>query len=187
MAQNAGSRAIAGVMLAGMLAGSVQAEQIVHDAEYYILEAQNGQRWAAEDGALDDRLTELRAQFGTPPNIVHIMWDDTSFGDVGIPAISKIRGFETPSLNRMAEEGILFTRMYTEPSCTPSRAAAMTGQHPVRNGSYLVRFPLEYGGLGAENVTIAEVLSKAGYATAFFGKWHLGDIEGELSAQPGLR
>ena len=153
------------------------AQQIVHDAEYYIIEAQNGERWAAEDAQLDTRLAELRARYGAPPNIIHVMWDDTSFGDVGIPAISKIRGFETPSINRMAEEGILFTRMYTEVGCTPSRAAVLTGRLAVRSGMYLIGFPIEYSGMRGEEVTIAEVLSEAGYATAMFGKAHLGDIE----------
>ena len=151
--------------------------KIVHDAEYYILEAQNGERWAIEDGELDTRLAELRRKHGTPPNIIHVMWDDTSFGDVGIPAISKIRGFETPSLNRIADEGILFTRMYTEVGCTPSRAAVLTGRHAVRCGMYVIGFPIEYSGMRAEEVTIAEVLSEAGYATGFYGKYHLGDIE----------
>jgi arylsulfatase len=100
-----------------------------------------------------------------------------AFGDAGIPAINKIRGFDTPSCNRIAEEGILFTRMYTEPSCTPTRAASITGRHPVRNGMYIPGFPIENGGLAAEEVTTAEVLSQAGYSTAFFGKGHLGDIE----------
>ena len=153
------------------------AQQIVHDAEYYILEAQNRSVWQAEDDALDARLAELRAEHGTPPNIIHVMWDDTSFGDVGIPAISKIRGFETPSINRMAEEGILFTRMYTEVGCTPSRAAVLTGRLAVRSGMYLIGFPIEYSGMSGEEVTIAEVLSQAGYATAMYGKAHLGDIE----------
>jgi arylsulfatase len=153
------------------------AQQIVHDAEYYILEAQNRSVWQVEDDALDARLAELRAEHGTPPNIIHVMWDDTSFGDVGIPAISKIRGFETPSINRMAEEGILFTRMYTEVGCTPSRAAVLTGRLAVRSGMYLIGFPVEYSGMSGEEVTIAEALSEAGYATAMYGKSHLGDIE----------
>lgn len=159
------------------VAPRVGAQEIVHDAEYYILEAQNGQVWEVEDGELDAKLAEVRERYGTPPNIVHLMWDDQPFGSVGIPALQRIRGYETPQLNRMADEGMLFTRMYSEPACTPTRAAAWTGQHAVRTGMYAVGFPIEYHGIAAENITIAEVLSQAGYATGFFGKLHLGDIE----------
>ena len=105
------------------------------------------------------------------------MWDDTAFGDVGIPAVQKVRGLTTPSINRLAEEGILFTRMYTEVGCTPSRAAVVTGRHPIRNGMYNIGMLLESHGMRGEEVTMAEVVSKAGYNTAFYGKWHLGDIE----------
>ena len=161
----------------GGLSVTTQAAGIVHDAEYYILEAQNGERWAAEDGKLDARLAELRKKYGAPPNIIHIMWDDTSFGDVGIPAISKIRGFESPNIDRMAEEGILFTRMYSEVGCTPSRSAVVTGRLAVRSATYDIGFPIHNEGLNGKEVTMAEVLSSAGYATAFYGKWHLGDIE----------
>ena len=154
-----------------------QRRPIVHDAEYYVLEAQNGQKWAAEDRDLSARLAALRKKHGRPPNIIHIMWDDTSFGDVGIPAISKIRGFETPSIDRMAKEGILFTRMYTEVGCTPSRAACVTGRYAIRSGMYNIGFPVENEGMRAEEITMAEVLSNVGYATAFYGKWHLGDIQ----------
>ena len=156
---------------------TASAEDIVHDAEYYILDAQNGEQWAAEDKTLDQKLAELRKKHGTPPNIIHIMWDDTAYGDIGIPAIQKVRGLETPNLNKMADEGILFTRMYTEVGCTPSRAASATGRLAVRSGMYNIGMLLESHGMRAEEVTIAEVLSKAGYATAFHGKWHLGDIE----------
>ena len=165
---------------------AASAAEIVHDAEYYILEAQNGERWEAQDKRLDKRLAELRAKHGTPPNIIHVMWDDTSFGDVGIPAINQIRGFDTPSLNRMAEEGIMFTRMYTEVGCTPSRAAVLTGRHAVRSGMYVIGFPVEYSGMRGEEVTTAEVLSEAGYATAFFGKLHLGDIEEAYAHNQGF-
>ncbi len=151
--------------------------QIVQDAEYYILEAQNGERWAREDEAVNKKLAELKMKFGTPPNIIHIMWDDTAFGDVGIPAIQQVRGLDTPNLNTMAEEGILFTRMYTEVGCTPSRAAVATGRLPIRNAMYNIGMLRESHGIRDEEVTIAEMLSKNGYATAFHGKWHLGDIE----------
>ncbi len=151
--------------------------KIVHDAEYYILEAQHGERWAVEDRQLDARLAALSKKHGRPPNIVYILWDDMTFGAVGFPALQKNFGFTTPNLNRMAAEGINFTRMYTEPSCTPTRAAFLTGRHPVRHGMGVVGMPHEMAGLRADEVTIAEVLSQAGYATAHFGKGHLGDIE----------
>jgi len=61
------------------------------------------------------------------------MWDDMAVGEVGLPAIQKTQGFETPNIDRLAAEGINFMRMYTEPSCRPSRAAVLTGRHPVRN------------------------------------------------------
>ena len=149
---------------------------IVHDAEYYLVEAQNEEAWAAEDQDIDARLAALREKHGTPPNIIHIMWDDTAFGDIGIDALAAIRGFDTPNLHRMRDEGIMFTRMYTEPACTPSRAAVITGRHPTRFGMGSVDWPLIFGGISGEEVTTANVLSDAGYATAFYSKWHLGDI-----------
>lgn len=150
---------------------------IVHDAEFYVLEAQNSEKWAAEDKKLEQKLAELKEKHGQPPNIIHIMWDDTAYGDVGIPAVQQIRGFETPNLNTMAQEGILFTRMYTEVGCTPSRAAVITGRLAIRSGMYNIGMLLESHGMSEKEVTLAEVLSDAGYATAFHGKWHLGDIE----------
>jgi arylsulfatase len=160
--------------------------KIVHDSEYYILEAQHSAKWAAEDQEIEQKLAELRQKHGAPPNIIHIMWDDTAVGEVGIPAIQKVRGFETPNINRLAAEGINFMRMYTEPSCTPSRASVLTGRHAVRNGMYNVAFPYEYGGLAASEITTATVLSKAGYATAFFGKAHLGDVEASYMTNQGF-
>ena len=152
-------------------------DKIVHDAEYYIIEAQNGKKWDAEDKALDKKLAELRKKFGTPPNIVHYMWDDQPPMAFGDPIYQKIRGYDTPQLNKLAEDGMIFARMYTEPGCTPSRAAVLTGQNAIRTGTWEIGFPIEYTGFAAENVTMAEVLSQAGYATGFFGKLHLGDIE----------
>jgi len=152
-------------------------EKIIHDAEYYILESQNGERWATEDAEIDKKLTALKKKHGTTPNIIYILWDDQQFGAVGFPGIQKNLGYETPNINTMAQEGINFTRMYSEPACTPTRAAFLTGRHPVRNGMGVVGMPHEYSGMAAEEVTIAEVLSEAGYATGHWGKGHLGDIE----------
>jgi len=167
-------------MLFGLLPACAVAQpqsSIVHDAEHYVLKAQHGDRWQTEDREIDARLAELRKKHGTPPNIIHIMWDDTAVGEVGIPEIQKVRGFETPVMNKMAEEGINFMRMYTEPACTPTRAAFQTGRYAVRSGMHTVSFPIEYSGMDGDEVTIAEVLSEAGYMTGFFGKWHLGDTE----------
>jgi len=152
-------------------------DKIIHDAEYYILESQNGEKWETEDAEIDDRLAALKKKHGTPPNIVYILWDDQQFGSVGFPQIQKALGYSTPNINKLADEGINFTRMYTEPACTPTRVAFLTGRHPVRNGMGVVGMPHEFSGLAAEEVTIAEVLSDAGYSTAHFGKGHLGDIE----------
>ena len=165
--------------LAAVLAVSVSAaaKDIIHDAEQYVLEAQHAEAWAKEDKAIDARLAELRKKHGTPPNIIHIMWDDMALGEVGIPEIQAVRGFSTPNINDVAEEGINFMRMYTEVACTPTRAAFQTGRYAVRSGMHTVAFPIEYSGMDADEVTIAEVLSKAGYMTAFTGKWHLGDTE----------
>ncbi len=165
------------VLLIGFLVVGLYAQDIVHDAEYYILSAQHGERWAVEDQDLDARLKALEAKHGSPPNIVHIMWDDNGIGEFGNELFNKIRGYKTPNINALAEEGTTFARMYTEPSCTPSRASALTGRMPVRSGMYKVLFPPDGIGLPGEEVTIAEILSEAGYATAFYGKAHQGDIE----------
>lgn len=170
-------RSLYSALIAGIFVIPAWGADIVHDAEYYILVAQHGERWAAEDAELDQRLAELREQYGRPPNIVYLLWDDTAYGAVGFPGLQKNFGYETPNLNQMAAEGINFTRMYSEPACTPTRAAFLTGRLPVRHGMGVVGMPHEFSGLREEEITIAEVLSKAGYATAHFGKAHLGDIE----------
>jgi arylsulfatase len=89
---------IAAALIAGCNASQTAIAQqakpeIVHDSEYYILATQHGEQWAAEDQEINRKLAELRQKYGTPPNIVHIMWDDTAVGEVGIPAIQKVRGF----------------------------------------------------------------------------------------------
>jgi arylsulfatase len=158
--------------------GITQAKEIIHDAEYYILEAQNGEKWAAEDKTLDKKLAEFRAKNdGRPPNIFYILIDDIGFGDLGIPELNSVRGYETPSINKIADEGMRFTRMYTEPSCTPTRVAFMTGRQPYRNGMGSTAVDISGFGLADKEVTIAEVLSESGYNTVHIGKWHMGDIK----------
>jgi arylsulfatase len=154
------------------------AQEIIHDAEYYTLEAQHGETWAKHDEAVDAKLAEFRGRNGgRPPNILYVLVDDLSFGEMGIPELNYVRGSQTPHINDFSDEGLSFMRMYTEPSCTPSRVAMMTGRHPVRNGLGEVKATVAGEALAASEVTIAEALSKEGYNTVHIGKWHMGDTE----------
>ena len=154
-----------------------QDKKIIHDAEYYILQAQNGEKWAADDKAVDAKLAEFRKRNGgKPPNILYILVDDIGFGDLGIPELNAIRGYSTPNINKFADESMRFARMYTEPSCTPTRVAFMTGRQPHRNGMGDTAVDIAGFGLAGKEVTLAEVLSEAGYNTVHIGKWHMGDI-----------
>jgi len=156
---------------------TAQAKDIVHDTEYYVLEAQNGEKWAQDDKVVDSKLNEFRKKNGgKPPNIIYILIDDIGFGDLGIPEMNAIRGYETPNINEFAREGMRFARMYTEPSCTPTRVAFMTGRQPHRNGMSDTAVDISGFGLAGKEVTLAEVLSEAGYNTVHIGKWHMGDI-----------
>ncbi len=110
------------------------------------------------------------------PNIVLIFADDLGYGDVG--CFNPNGPFETPSLDRMAREGARLTSFYVPtPYCAPSRGTILTGRYPFRHT--VVRNPAPDAGqsnfgLPQAEITIAEILKSAGYATAAFGKWHLG-------------
>jgi arylsulfatase A len=106
------------------------------------------------------------------PNVVIIFCDDVGYADIGIFGA---KGYETPNLDRMAAEGVKFTDFYAAaPSCTPSRAALMTGCYPQRVGLPNVIGPNAKIGISDQEQTIAEILKPLGYATACYGKWHLG-------------
>src|SRR5580692_5628236 len=108
------------------------------------------------------------------PNIVVIMSDD-----VGIWNISAyhrgMMGGRTPNIDRIANEGALFTDYYAQQSCTAGRAAFITGQHPFRTGLLTVGMPGSPLGLQKEDPTIADLLKPLGYTSAQVGKNHLGD------------
>ena len=178
-------------LLFGSLPSTAQTAQeraIQHDAEHYVLLHQYADQWASEDKELDQRLSDLRKQNGgKPPNIVYILIDDMAFGEYGLPALDKIRGGRTPNIAELAREGATFTRMYTEPICTPTRAAYMTGRLALRTGMHITKVtPPEGVGLPGDEVTIAELLSSVGYATHHIGKWHLGDIKESYPTSQGF-
>jgi arylsulfatase len=109
----------------------------------------------------------------TKPNIVVIFGDDIGMWNVG--AYTHGMMGRTPNIDRIAKEGILFTDHYGQPSCTAGRAAFIMGQLPVRTGETTVGIPGSTRGIQKEDPTLAEVLKSQGYATAQFGKNHLGD------------
>lgn len=122
------------------------------------------------------------------PNIIIIFADDLGYGDLscyGHPTI------ETPNLDKMANEGQKWTNFYAAASvCTPSRAGLITGRYPIRSGmcsdKSRVLFPNSTGGIPESEITIAEQLKKAGYATSAIGKWHLGHQASYLPTNNGF-
>jgi arylsulfatase len=112
--------------------------------------------------------------------------DNLGFGEIGVYGGGILRGAPTPRLDQLAGEGLRFTNFNVEVECTPSRSALMTGRMPVRSGTWRAASPGIPGGLSPWEVTLAEVLSEAGYDTALFGKWHLGDSEGRFPTDQGF-
>jgi arylsulfatase len=110
------------------------------------------------------------------PNVLVLMTDDTGWNDWGAYlGGGATLGHPTPNIDRLAEEGTLFTSWYGQASCTAGRASLMTGRIPIRSALSVVVVPGDANGLQAETPTIAEYFKKNGYRTYFSGKWHLGD------------
>ncbi len=119
------------------------------------------------------------------PNIVVIMGDDIGWMNLSSYG-GDIMGVQTPNIDRLARDGLRLTSFYAQPSCTAGRAAFITGQLPVRTGLTTVGTPGSPAGLQKEDITLAEILKTRGYATAEFGKNHLGDLEEHLPHRHGF-
>src|SRR5262249_26320725 len=123
--------------------------------------------------ALATLLTVSALAADKKPNIVVIFGDDIGTWNVGIYTHGMMG--RTPNIDRIGKEGILFTDHYAQPSCTAGRAAFILGQLPIRTGETTVGIPGSTRGIQKTDPTLAEVLKPLGYATAQFGKNHLGD------------
>jgi len=119
------------------------------------------------------------------PNILVIWGDDIGWSNISAYHRGMLGG-STPNIDRIANEGALFTDYYGEQSCTAGRSAFITGQHPLRTGLLKVGLPGADIGLQAEDPTIAELLKPLGYATGQFGKNHLGDKDEFLPSNHGF-
>jgi arylsulfatase A-like enzyme len=119
----------------------------------------------------------------TKPNIVFILADNVGWGDIGCYGGTA----PTPRIDALAGQGLRFKNYNIEAQCTPTRSAILTGRLPVRTGCYSIPLPGqgEYG-LAPWEYTIGELFSDAGYATALYGKWHVGEAEGRLPIDQGF-
>ena len=108
-----------GISLSSM---AIAAKPIIHDVDYSILEAQHAKAWSEDNKAVDAKLAEFRKKNGgKPPNIIYILVDDMGFGDMGIPELNAIRGYETPAINECSP------RVCALRACTRSRPVHRPG------------------------------------------------------------
>lgn len=122
--------------------------------------------------------TAVDSRASKGPNVIMIMSDDQGWGDVGFNGNDEIK---TPHLDQMAASGMRFDRFYaSSPLCSPTRGSCLTGRFPFRFGILAAHT----AGMRVGEITVAEVLKDKGYATGFFGKWHVGWVEPE---EPGSR
>jgi len=119
-----------------------------------------------------------------PPNVILIFMDDMGYADVGFNGGMHVK---TPRLDQMASEGIVLTDFYAaQPVCSASRAALLTGCYPNRLGIAGALGPHGKTGINEDEVTLAELCKTKGYATAIYGKWHLGHLEPFLPTRHGF-
>ena len=121
------------------------------------------------------------------PNIVLVLMDNFGWGEVGVYGGGEMRGAPTPRIDSIAADGMQLTNFNVEAECTPSRSALMTGRYGIRTRQQPEGPPRGvWYGLTQWEVTLAEMLSEAGYVNGIFGKWHLGDTEGRYPTDQGF-
>ena len=119
------------------------------------------------------------------PNILVIWGDDIGQSNISAYTMGLV-GYRTPNIDRVADEGMIFTDYYSEQSCTAGRSSFILGQSVLRTGLSKVGMPGAKGGINEKDPTIAEMLKPLGYATGQFGKNHLGDLDEMLPTNHGF-
>ena len=122
----------------------------------------------------------------SPPNIVLILADNLGWGELGCYGGGALRGAPTPRIDHLASQGLLLQNFNVESDCVPTRSALMSGRHPIRTGCLQSVPPGLPQGLTRWEITLPQLLSAKGYATAHFGKWHLGDVPGRFPSDRGF-
>jgi len=126
------------------------------------------------------------ASSGTPPNVVYFLVDNLGYGELGCYGGGILRGADTKRIDAFAGEGMKLLNFAPEAQCTPSRSALMTGRFAIRSGNHTVALPGDEGGLVAWERTMGDIMSARGYATACFGKWHIGESQGRWPTDHGF-
>jgi len=141
---------------------------------------------SAAGGVVRTESAQAQTAPARKPNILFMLVDNLGYGELGCYGGGATRGAPTPRIDRLASEGLRLTNMNMEAQCTPSRSAILTGRYAIRSGTHSVPFGGVADGLTQWEVTMAESLSAAGYATALYGKWHLGSNNGRLPNDQGF-
>lgn len=132
------------------------------------------------------RAEDIAGSASSRPNIVLVLADNLGWGELGCYGGGALRGAPTPRVDALAAQGMRFLNFNVESDCVPTRSALMTGRHPIRTGA-LQSVPAGLPqGIHPWEITMAEMLSATGYATAMYGKWHLGDKEGRYPKDKGF-
>jgi arylsulfatase len=176
----------------GAVTGQTAAKGYVHPNQYLFRQtqtiAENMEPVVAhpdQEKAARAKLDALEKRFGRKPNILIFIMDDVGWMDPGFNGGGEAVGNPTPTMDRLARDGLVLTSAYSTPSCTPTRATVMTGQNPLHHG--LLRPPMygEPGGLDGA-VTLPAILQQLGYLTQGVGKWHMGENEASLPQNVGF-
>lgn len=138
-----------------------------------------------QDAEMRSKLAALEKKTGKKPNVLVFLLDDVGWMDFGFNGGGITVGNDTPDIDKIASEGLILTSGYSTPSCSPTRATILTGQHPIHHG---ILVPPMYGMPGGMDglTSLATLMSGQGYVTQAIGKWHLGENTGSQPQNAGF-